>query len=114
MSGYRESVVSNTVTIANGQTTSGAVDLGVSAIVGIALPATMTGTALTFTVSNDDSTYQALRDSTTNTDVTLTFTQGKSYAIDPSLFWGYRYLKVVSNATEGGARTITINSRVAA
>jgi hypothetical protein len=98
--------------IANGSTTSNAVDLGVSApdggLVGFVMPAAFTGASVSFQVSVDDSTYQALNDSA-NSAVSVTVTAGKTYGFKAdvrSCFVGFRFIKFVSASSEGGARTI--------
>lgn len=48
------------VTIASGQTVSGAAMLGGACLVGLITPAALTGTAITFQASADGSTYVPL------------------------------------------------------
>jgi hypothetical protein len=99
--------------IASGGTTSNAVDLGVSTypdggIVGFVMPATFTGASVSFLVSVDDSTYQALNDSS-NAAVSITVTQAKTYGFKAdvrSVLAPFRFIKFVSASSEGGARTI--------
>jgi hypothetical protein len=104
---------SHTAVIASGGTVSGACDLGTLAategLAGFVLPATFTGTAITFQVSIDDSTYQALYNS--NTQLSLTVAQGRSYgfaADTRALLFGWRYVKLVSGSSEGGERSIKL------
>lgn len=99
-----------TATIASSGTTSGVVTLGSATITGIVLPAAFTGTTLTFQVSADGSTYVALYDST-DTLETMTVTQGHGYSVNPTVFAGWPYMKVVSGSTEGSSRTITLVTR---
>lgn len=98
--------------IASGSTTSAAVDLGVSApdggLVGIVMPATFTGASITFQVSADDTTYQALNNAS-NSAISLTVTQAKSYGFTAdirSALVGWRWIKIVSASSEGGNRSI--------
>lgn len=114
MSGYRESVVEVTATIASSGTTSGAVDLGVACPVGLTMPAALTGTAITFLVSNDNSNYVALYDYDTAAAVSITFVASKAFNLPTRIFAGWRYLKIVSNGTEGSSRAFLISSRVVA
>ena len=103
----------NAVTIASGQTTSGSIDLQGSGLVAMIMPAAFTGTAVTFQISPDDVTYYDLYN-TNNTQLSASITQGRAYLFVPGDFVGVRYLKVKSNASEGGSRIITLLSRVLA
>lgn len=102
-----------TATIANGQSLSGAVDLGTMRLFAIVMPATMTGTSLTFQASHDGSTYNNVYDDGGNE---LTYTTAASRYIvvsSPAKWIGIRYLKVRSGTSgsataEGGARSITL------
>jgi len=97
---------STTATIATSGTVSSAVDFRAAAFGGIALPAAFTGTALTFQVSADNTTYQALNDRY-GAAVSMTVAQGKSYPL-PTELAGWPWFKIVSGSTEGGNRTIVI------
>jgi hypothetical protein len=105
--------VTHTATIASGGTTSNACDLGAldygQGLAGFVLPASFTGTAITFQVSVDDSTYQALYNS--NTQLSITVAQGRSYGFSAdtrSLLFGWRFVKLISGSTEGGERAIKL------
>ena len=95
-----------TATIASSGTTSTAVDFRANAFGGIALPATFTGTTLTFQVSADDTTYQALNDRY-GAAVSMMVAQGESYPL-PTELAGWPWFKIVSGSSEGGNRSITI------
>jgi hypothetical protein len=99
-----------TATIASGASTSGAIALGAGTITGIVLPAAFTGTALSFQVSADGSTYVALYDST-NTLESMTVAQGRGYSVNPAVFAGWPYMKVVSGSTEAGSRDLILVTR---
>jgi hypothetical protein len=99
------------VTIANNAQVSSAVDLGGYVLSGLILPATFTSTAITFQMGNEtQGTYFDIYDST-NTQLSMTVTQGRSYLFQPSDFVGVRYLKIKSGSAEGGARTVTLIAR---
>lgn len=101
------SVSSHILTIANGQQTSDAVPSGSATAFGLQLPATFTGTAITFTVSGDKgTTYQTLYD-VTNTAVSMTVAQGRSYDL-PAELATWTHFKIVSGSAEGGARTLYV------
>lgn len=91
-------------------TTTPAIPLNGFSLVGIITPAVLTGTALTFTVSNSlAGTYVPLKTTTSGTALSYTVTTSSYYAIDPKDFSGVAYLKIVSGATEGAARTLILS-----
>ena len=100
-----------TATIANGATTSGAIDLGGCTLAGIQLPAAFTGTSLKFQAATTlGGTYQTLIDGLGN-DVSKTVAQGKFLRLSPGEFAGVQFLKIVSGSAEGGARTLELAVR---
>lgn len=103
--------VQTTATIASSGTASAAVDLGGLTLCGLYVPATFTGTALTFQTSLTlGGTYVAVLDDAGGS-LTRTVAQGKYLPLDPSIFAGIQFLKVVSGSTEGAARDIILISR---
>jgi hypothetical protein len=96
-----------TVTIANGQTTSDALDCINGTVVGILTPAALTGTAFTFSVSADGVTYATLYDSS-GAAVSFTVAASRYVYVDPAIFAGLRYVKVISGSSEGAQRIITL------
>lgn len=102
-------VITKSVVISNGQTASAEVDLEGFVLVGFETPATMTGTAMTFTVASAvGGTHKALK---TSGGSALSFTTAASgyYACDPVNFWGARVLKLVSGSAEGADRTLILH-----
>jgi len=98
------------VTIAMSAQESSAIDTGGMVLCGILLPASFTGTALTFEVSNAiDGTFVPLKSTTSGTTLTYTVAQGTFIAIDPKDFQGVRFLKVKSGSSEAAARTLTLS-----
>lgn len=98
------------LTIANGATTSDAVQGGDVTGYGLQLPAAFTGTTISFTVSADGgTTYQALYD-ITNTLVSMTVAQGRSYDL-PVELTSWKSWKIVSGSSEGAARTLWISGK---
>lgn len=96
-----------TVVIANGATTSAAIDARQYSIFAVDLPATFTGVALTFTSSDAFAgTYQPVNDNT-GAAVTLTVAQGKNYDL-PTALGSVAFFKIVSGAAEGGARSVVV------
>lgn len=97
-----------TATIANGQTTSGAIDLGTKRLFAIITPAALTSTALGFQASHDGSTYNTVYDDS-GSAVSYTVSTSRYIVISSPAKWiGVRYLKLVGGSSEGGARTITL------
>ena len=104
--------VSNTATIASGATTSDGIDLQLvehlGCIIGIQMPSAFTGASITFQVSGDDSTYQALYDSANN-QVSITVSASRTYGFTDSVratLAHWRYIKVVSASSEGAQRLV--------
>jgi hypothetical protein len=100
---------STTVTIANGETISGAATLTGETLVAVRTPAALTGTALTFQVSDDGATYVPLYDDSAAYSVAAGASRG--IPVKYELFMPWDYVKVVSAAAEGGARVITLVKR---
>lgn len=101
-----------TLTIASGQTTSDAVNLASigHALVGLVTPATLTGTAFTFSVSQDGTTYNTLYDKN-GSSYSVTVAASRYILLPPADFAGIGYLKIVSGSTEGGTRSIVVVTR---
>jgi hypothetical protein len=98
------------VTIANGQSISNAADLQSGHLLGFALPAAFTGATITFQVSVDGLTYQALH-TPANAAISFTVTQAKSYGFTADIISemsNWRYIKFVSVSAEGAARDIAL------
>lgn len=108
---------SETVTIANGASLSGAAVFvnGVTSLVGIVIPAAWTAAALTFQASADGTTYGDLYN-TAGTEVTIpssAVAASRYIALDPSDFAGIAYLKVRSGTSAAAVnqtadRTLTL------
>lgn len=107
---YPQNLFHDVATIANGGTTSSVVDLQGRGVVAIIIPAAFTGTAITFSMSHNNVTFQVCYN-TANTALTATVTQGRTYMIAPTDLIGARYLKIISNAAEGAERAISVISR---
>lgn len=101
-----------TATIASSGTTSGAVDLGGTTLAGLIMPASFTGTSVTFTVSDElAGTYRTVYAEDGVTAASADITAGGYIPLDYGLFMGARFIKIVSNATEAAAREIGVVSR---
>jgi hypothetical protein len=105
-------LVTATVTIANGQSLSGAIDLQGYSLVGLLMPSAWTAAALTFAGSVDNSNFYDVADS--GAEINIGSAAANTYILlSPATFLGLRYLKVRSgtNATpvnQGQAATVTL------
>lgn len=100
------------VTIASGGSTSDEIDLSRSGeqVVGIVTPATITGTALTFTVCVAGTTFVPLHVGA-GTAYSITVAASRFTHVDPNAFLGVSKLKVVSGAVEAQDTIISIITR---
>lgn len=106
ISGYQGNLNPNVPAIvpASGTTTP-AIKMGGMSLVGVKVPSTFTGTALTFTMCDTlAGTYVPVNNS--SGPVSYTVAQGNYYVIDPKDFMGIQFLKIISGSTEGSARTL--------
>lgn len=106
-----QAVETTTVTIANGESLSGAVDLKGRKLVGIVMPAAWTSASLTFQASPDGTNYFNLYDGATERALTVA---ASYYSMQNIGDWvGVRYLKIRSGTSgsavnQGGARVLTL------
>lgn len=81
-------------TVTSGQSLSGAVDLSVARLVGIATPASIdSATMLSFQSSYDGSTYNNVYDSA-GIEKIVTVSASRRVILSPADFYGIRYIKV--------------------
>lgn len=109
-------VTYKTVTIANGASLSGAVDLGSTRLIGIVMPAAWTAANLTFQAAVDGVTYSNLYDDLGN-EYTVTASTSRHILIAPDDYIGIQFLKVRSGTSgaavvQAAARVITLVVRV--
>lgn len=95
------------VVIASGGTDSAEIDLtGGYTLVGVILPATMTGTTIGLKVAKQSGgTYVPIKDGAS--DVALTSAASKCIYFDTKYTLCARYVKIVSGTSEGADRTVT-------
>jgi len=79
---------------------------------GVEFPAAMTGTAITFDFSMDNSTFVDVKE-TDGTDVSYTVSAGDVVRVDPSgwAFASNGFLRVTSNGNEAADRKIILHFR---
>lgn len=100
-----------TATIAISTTTSNVIDcVRNGPMANLLMPAAFTGTTITFLISNEEGgTYVALHKD--GSDVSVAVAASKGVWLDPFIFYGLKYIKIVSGSTEVAARTITVVHR---
>lgn len=99
------------IDISASTTISEAIDLGGDALAGLIMPSAFTGTAITYQVSNDkEGTYVVLNDDAGNA-VSTTVAPSKAITLNPTTFYGWRYIKLVSGSAEAADRTIILATR---
>lgn len=98
------------VTVADGATESGAVDLKGFTPVGVSIPTGLEGTTLGFKVASDaiGGTYRTLMSG--GSAVSLTVAADRYVALDPNVFAGVRFLKLII-AAQTGAIVLEIHVR---
>lgn len=94
------------ITFAAPSGTSSAFGMRAPVAVGLLMPAAFTGSTLSFQVGVDGTTFSALYDAA-GAAVVLPVTQGRAVAM-PAGILPWPYCRVVSNSTEGTARTLTV------
>ncbi len=98
--------------IADGQTSSNAVDLLGTSVLGFITDAGLDGTAFTFTACDtQDGTYLPLRRMVDGNTVAAVLGASGYYATNPADFASVRFLKIVAATSQTGATTIKIVNR---
>lgn len=96
-----------TVVIATSVTTSAAYDLADFDLVGLITPSTFDGTDITFLVSADNVTFVPLAASNgAATAYTIVTTTSTATPINPTIFAGFRYVKIKTTTNQGTTDTI--------
>lgn len=101
-----------TVTILNGASLSGAIDLGMYRLSRVVMPAAWTAADLTVQASHDGVTYSNLYDSA-NTEYLIKAAAAREIVVPNADFLGIRYLKLRSGTSgsavnQGADRIITL------
>ena len=100
------------VVITNGASTSDAVDLMGTSVLGFITDSSLDGTSFTFTACDTEGgTYLPVRRMVDGNPVTAILGASGYYATDPADFASVRYLKIVAATTQTGATTIKIVNR---
>ena len=97
----------HSVTIASGAATSGATqDMADLTLVGIRTPAEFDGTSVTFTCCDTaGGTYLPLHSADGNA-YTVTLAASRYTAVDPTRFYGVRFLKLVASGNQATTDTV--------
>ena len=89
-----------TIDVSADDNLSSAAKVGVGQrIVGLQIPASMTSTSITFSVSSDNSTYRTLRNYTGAVTLTIGATTAQ-IALDPADFVGVEWIKVGTGSAD--------------
>ena len=101
--------LSLTWTIPAGQQLSNSIPLGASGFVGglFGLPASFTGSSVSFEWSKDNVTFFPLHQEYSDTLKSLTVTAAKGYPLPDEVF-GALYLKIHSSSSEASDRSIVV------
>jgi uncharacterized protein (AIM24 family) len=100
-----------TAVVANNGTVSATVDLGEGTLCGYFLPASWSGTAVTYNVSFDGTNFFLL--SSGGSTLTTTVAASRYIAIDPNIFRGVKSVQFISGTSEtSGPKTITCATRI--
>lgn len=95
-----------TVDISEDDDLTNAFDARPGAIYGLVVPSTFDGTTISFVVSHDDSTYQALYD-TTNSLVSMTVAASRSYDL-PTELASWQFWKIVTGSAQTTGDTVFV------
>lgn len=96
-----------TVTIAATETESAAIKIDGYALGSYSLPSAMTGSTISFKVSNDGTTYTALVGATASAVSAVTHGGARQIPF-PAELWNFKWAKIVSGSAEGAERTIGV------
>lgn len=101
-------LVTGSVTISDGETESGGLDLRGVSLVGLRVPSGFDGSSISFNRGDSlEGTYQALQLGN-GLDHSVTVAAQKDIALDPSLFLSVRFLKLVAGTPQTGDTTIEL------
>lgn len=99
-----------TATVPNGDTVSNAVDLEDGTFLGFTVPAALTGSSVSFSVSLDGVTYVTMKDGA-GTTLTLSIGVDQYVPVDSGKFLGIRYIKLVCGSSQGAERVFQLATR---
>lgn len=95
----------------SGTDASAAIDCTRYQLSAIYTPGTLTSTALTFQASADNSTYVTVMEVGGAATYSVTCSTSDYIPLDPRVFAGAQYVKIVPGSSEASARTITYIQR---
>ena len=109
---YSPDILTATITISTSTTVSAEVDLDGGHLFAISTPSALTGTAITFKVSDvSGGTFNDLYDDT-GTKYSVVVAPSRVIYLDPTKFAAFRYIKLVSGSAEAADRVIKLFTRV--
>lgn len=92
----------------SGTDASAAIDCTRYSLAAIVTPGTITSTSLTFTASVDGSTYVAVREVGGAAAYSVTVAASQYVPLDPRVFAGAQYVKVVPGSSEASPRVCPV------
>lgn len=96
---HTSTVIDSVVVEIDGGTTSDAIDIKGSSIVGLVCPSGVSGTSMTFQGTVDDVNYYNVYDES-GSQKSVTIAASRYIALNPNDYVGIHKLKMVSSATE--------------
>ena len=101
--------LTDTVTIASAGTTSTSLTMSRGRVpVAVLTPSALSGTSFTFQASVDGTNFYDLYNGSSAYSVTVA--ASRYIALNPDVFQGVQYIRIVSGSSEAGSRTIYIVS----
>jgi hypothetical protein len=107
---------SKTVTIANGQSVSGSIDLERETLAGVLIPAAWTAAGISFLASPDGVTFGPVKDENGSEISLSALSAGDFVSLPPTKLFGARFLQVRSGTSgtpvaQGADRVLTLITR---
>lgn len=96
------------VLIEEGETESAGVRVGGATAVCMMVPAGLASTSMTFQTSFDGVSYGALKDKDGDLVTQVVDSEGGSYSLEPAVFFGWNWLKLVLGSAEAADVTVKV------
>lgn len=100
-----------TATIASGQTVSEQIDLQGTSLLGVIAPASPGFTSLGFQVAIDPADTPVTLNNGFGSAYTVTIAGGQATPLDPTVFAGWRVVRLVAPGAVSGDQAFTLSSR---
>lgn len=103
---YPNTISSENHTISSGGTKTDEIKVYGCSLGAFELPASFDGTSISFEGSLDGTNYAPIYDSQGIAVTVPTVAVSRVYAVDPTVFHAFNFIKIVSGSTESANRTI--------